>query len=110
MVIINTPHNPTGAIFSMQDMQKLEKNVNGTDYRSYFQMRCMNIYYLMDRTPKAVGVARFPKLADRSFIISFIRKKNHITPTGWKIGYCLAPKELMTGKFRKAHNTTVFLC
>lgn len=102
MVIINTPHNPTGIIFSMQDMQKLEKMLNGTD-----------IIVLSDEVYEHIlfdgyehqSVARFPKLADRSFIISSFGKTYHTT--GWKIGYCLAPKELMT-EFRKAHQYTVF--
>ena len=102
MVIINTPHNPTGTIFSMQDMQKLEKLLSGTD-----------IIVLSDEVYEHIlfdgyehqSVARFPKLADRSFIISSFGKTYHTT--GWKVGYCLAPKELMV-EFRKAHQYTVF--
>jgi methionine aminotransferase len=51
------------------------------------------------------SVCRYPKLAERSFIISSFGKTYHTT--GWKIGYCLAPKELMT-EFRKVHQYNVF--
>lgn len=102
MIIINTPHNPTASILNMQDMEKLEKLLSGTD-----------IIVLSDEVYEHIifdgyehqSVSRFPKLADRSFIISSFGKTFHAT--GWKIGYCLAPKELMK-EFRKAHQYTVF--
>lgn len=102
MVIINTPHNPTGTIMSAQDMQKLEKLLHNTD-----------ILVLSDEVYEHIifdgydhqSVARFPKLAERSFIVSSFGKTYHTT--GWKIGYCLAPAELMK-EFRKAHQYNVF--
>ena len=53
------------------------------------------------------SAARYPELAERSFIVSSFGKTYHVT--GWKIGYCYAPKELMT-EFRKAHQFIVFTC
>ena len=102
MVIINTPHNPTGTIMSAQDMQKLEKLLHNTD-----------ILVLSDEVYEHIifdgydhqSVARFPKLAERSFIVSSFGKTYHTT--GWKIGYCLAPAELMK-EYRKAHQYNVF--
>ena len=102
MIIINTPHNPTGTIMSAQDMQKLEKLLHNTD-----------ILVLSDEVYEHIifdgydhqSVARFPKLAERSFIVSTFGKTYHTT--GWKIGYCLAPAELMK-EFRKAHQYNVF--
>lgn len=102
MIIINTPHNPTGTIMTAQDMQKLEKLLHGSD-----------ILVLSDEVYEHIifdgydhqSVARFPKLAERSFIISSFGKTYHTT--GWKIGYCLAPAELMK-EFRKAHQYNVF--
>ena len=102
MIIINTPHNPTGTIMSAQDMQKLEKLLHNTD-----------ILVLSDEVYEHIifdgydhqSVARFPKLAERSFIVSSFGKTYHTT--GWKIGYCLAPAELMK-EFRKAHQYNVF--
>ena len=102
MIIINTPHNPTGTIMSAQDMQKLEKLLHNTD-----------ILVLSDEVYEHIifdgydhqSVARFPKLAERSFIVSSFGKTYHTT--GWKVGYCLAPTELMK-EFRKAHQYNVF--
>jgi methionine aminotransferase len=53
------------------------------------------------------SAARFPGLAERSFIVSSFGKTYHVT--GWKTGYCLAPKELMS-EFRKVHQFNVFTC
>ncbi|MDF2436003.1 MAG: aminotransferase [Bacteroidota bacterium] len=102
MIIINTPHNPTGSIMSAEDMKQLEKLVKGTD-----------IIIISDEVYEHIifdnnvhqSVARFPKLAERSFIISSFGKTFHTT--GWKMGYCVAPKNLMT-EFRKVHQFLVF--
>lgn len=102
MIIINTPHNPTGAILTAGDMAKLEKITKNTD-----------IIILSDEVYEHIifdgyehqSVARYPKLAERTFIISSFGKTFHTT--GWKIGYCLAPKNLMT-EFRKVHQFLVF--
>jgi methionine aminotransferase len=102
MIIINTPHNPTGSILSAADMDKLEKITRNTD-----------IVILSDEVYEHIifdgfehqSVARYPKLAERSFIVSSFGKTIHAT--GWKIGYCLAPKNLMA-EFRKAHQYNVF--
>ncbi len=102
MIIINTPHNPTGSILSGQDLMQLEKLTNNS-----------NILILSDEVYEHIifdgyehqSVARFPKLAERSFIISSFGKTYHTT--GWKIGYCLAPEELMK-EFRKTHQYNVF--
>jgi methionine aminotransferase len=102
MIILNTPHNPSGSIISSQDMVQLEKLLDKSD-----------ILVLSDEVYEHIlfdgyehqSVARFPKLAERSFIISSFGKTYHTT--GWKIGYCLAPAELMK-EFRKTHQYNVF--
>lgn len=102
MIIINTPHNPTGTIMTGQDMVQLEKLLHNTD-----------ILVLSDEVYEHIifdgyehqSVARFPRLAERSFIVSSFGKTYHTT--GWKIGYCLAPAELMK-EFRKTHQYNVF--
>lgn len=102
MIIVNTPHNPTGSILSVQDLMQLEKLTDNSD-----------ILVLSDEVYEHIifdgyehqSVARFPKLAERSFIISSFGKTYHTT--GWKIGYCLAPAELMK-EFRKTHQYNVF--
>ncbi len=104
MIIINTPHNPSGSIMTAGDMAKLEKLTRGTE-----------IVIISDEVYEHIifdgyehqSVARFPKLAERSFIISSFGKTFHAT--GWKIGYCLAPKKLMA-EFRKVHQFMVFCC
>ncbi|HMR46555.1 MAG TPA: methionine aminotransferase [Bacteroidia bacterium] len=102
MIIINTPHNPTGAILSVKDFQMLEKITAKTD-----------IFVLSDEVYEHVifdgyehqSMARFPKLAERSFIVYSFGKTFHTT--GWKMGYCIAPSKLMA-EFRKAHQFMVF--
>lgn len=104
MIIINTPHNPTGSIMTAGDMAKLEKLVKGTD----IVIVSDEVYeHIIFDGYEHQSVARFPKLAERSFIISSFGKTFHTT--GWKIGYCVAPKNLMT-EFRKVHQFMVFCC
>ncbi len=102
MIIINTPHNPTGTILTAQDMTKLEHITKDT-----------NILVVSDEVYEHIlfdgfehqSVARFPKLAERSFIIYSFGKTFH--NTGWKMGYVLAPENLMV-EFRKVHQFNVF--
>lgn len=101
MIIINTPHNPTGTTLSAQDMQRLEKIVKNSE-----------IIVLSDEVYEHIifdgvehqSVARYPKLAERSIIVSSFGKTYHTT--GWKMGYVLAPANLTT-EFRKVHQ---FMC
>lgn len=101
MIIINTPHNPTGTTLSAQDMQRLEKIVKNSE-----------IIVLSDEVYEHIifdgvehqSVARYPKLAERSIIVSSFGKTYHTT--GWKMGYVLAPGNLMA-EFRKVHQ---FMC
>ena len=102
MIIINTPHNPTGSIMTKDDMLMLEKITKNT-----------NIVILSDEVYEHIifdnqqhqSVSRFPVLAERSFIVSSFGKTFHTT--GWKTGYCVAPKNLMA-EFRKVHQFLVF--
>ncbi|MDO9187499.1 MAG: methionine aminotransferase [Bacteroidia bacterium] len=102
MIIINTPHNPTGSIMTAGDMAKLEKLTKGTD----IVIVSDEVYeHIIFDGYEHQSVARFPKLAERSFIISSFGKTYHAT--GWKMGYCVAPKKLMA-EFRKVHQFVVF--
>jgi len=102
MIIINSPHNPTGTCLLESDLLELEKIVSGK-----------NIIVLSDEVYEHIifdgqahqSVARFKSLADQSFIISSFGKTVHTT--GWKIGYVAARKELMN-EFRKVHQFLVF--
>ncbi|MCW3085694.1 MAG: aminotransferase [Bacteroidetes bacterium] len=102
MIIINTPHNPTGSIMSKDDLKMLEKLTKDTDIVIISDEVYEHIIF--DKNEHQ-SVARYPKLAERSFIISSFGKTYHTT--GWKTGYCLAPKILMT-EFRKVHQFLVF--
>lgn len=104
MIIINTPHNPTGSILSAADMTMLQKLTKDTDIIILSDEVYEHIIF--DGQPHQ-SAARFPYLAERSFIISSFGKTFHAT--GWKIGYCVAPKNLMA-EFRKVHQFLVFSC
>ena len=104
MIIINTPHNPTGAVMSADDMKQLEKLTKNSDIIIISDEVYEHIVFDGNRHESA---ARYPGLASRSFIISSFGKTFHTT--GWKLGYCIAPKELMT-EFRKVHQFLVFSC
>lgn len=102
MILINTPHNPTGSILSAQDLLKLEKIVKGTDV-----IICSDEVYehmIFDKIEHQ-SVARYPALAERSFIISSFGKT--YSTTGWKMGYILAPANL-TVELRKVHQFMAF--
>ncbi len=102
MIIINTPHNPTGSIMTKEDMLMLEKITKNTD----IVIISDEVYeHIIFDNQQHQSVSRFPKLAERSFIVSSFGKTFHTT--GWKVGYCVAPKNLMA-EFRKVHQFLVF--
>ena len=104
MIIINTPNNPTASVFSAADMRELETITRGTD----IVILSDEVYeHLVFDGAQHQSVARFPGLAERSFVVSSFGKTYHVT--GWKMGYCLAPKALMN-EFRKVHQFNVFTC
>jgi methionine aminotransferase len=102
MIIINTPHNPTGAVMTKEDMLKLEKLTKNTE----IVIVSDEVYeHIIFDGIEHQSVSKFPKLAERSFIISSFGKTFHTT--GWKVGYCIAPENLMI-EFRKVHQFLVF--
>lgn len=100
-IIFNTPHNPTGTIWSKEDLEKLAKLADQN-----------NLWVISDEVYEHIifdgeehqSAMLKDSLKDRSFIISSFGKTYH--NTGWKVGYCLAPEALMN-TFRKIHQ---FLC
>jgi methionine aminotransferase len=101
MIVINTPHNPTGTTLSAQDMQRLEKIVKNSE----IMVLSDEVYeHIIFDGVEHQSVARYPKLAERSIIVSSFGKTYHTT--GWKMGYVLAPANLTT-EFRKVHQ---FMC
>jgi methionine transaminase len=101
-IMINTPHNPTATLWPREDVEALADLLRGTD----IMLISDEVYeHMVFDGEKHLSVASFPELAERAFIVSSFGKTYHVT--GWKIAYCLAPKELMT-EFRKAHQFVVF--
>ena len=102
MVIINTPHNPSGTVLSREDMLKLQALLMNT-----------NIILLSDEVYEHLiydgkqhqSAALFPDLSSRAIICASFGKTFH--NTGWKTGYCVAPSELMK-EIRKVHQFVVF--
>ena len=103
MIIINTPNNPTASVFSGEDMRMLEGILRGTD----IVVVSDEVYeHIVFDGHQHQSVARFPGLAERSIVVSSFGKTYHVT--GWKMGYVLAPRELMA-EFRKVHQYNVFV-
>ena len=102
MIMINTPHNPTGAVMSAKDMKELEKITSGTD----IIVLSDEVYeHIIFDGHKHQSVCLYPKLAERSFVVFSFGKTYHTT--GWKMGYVLAPERMMA-EFRKVHQFLVF--
>lgn len=102
LIIINTPHNPSGVLFSEDDMLQLQ---NLAEKYNLFVLSDEVYEHIIFDGNTHYSAARFPELASRSFITASFGKTFH--NTGWKLGYCLAPKVLMA-EFRKVHQYTVF--
>ena len=102
MIMINTPHNPTGTVWTAADLAELAAITRDTGIVVVSDEVYEHIVF--DGRPHQ-SVARFPELADRSVIVSSFGKTYHVT--GWKVGYVLAPRALMA-EFRKVHQFNVF--
>lgn len=102
LIILNSPHNPTGSLISFNDLRELEKIIKGK-----------NIFIISDEVYEHItfygyehiSLSSSDILAKRSFIISSFGKTYHTT--GWKMGYCCAPEFLMK-EFQKLHQFVVF--
>jgi methionine aminotransferase len=102
MVILNTPHNPSGTILKETDLRTLEKLLQPTNTLVLSD----EVYeHLVFDGATHQSVSKYPGLKERSFICASFGKTFHIT--GWKMGYCLAPEALMA-EFRKIHEFVVF--
>lgn len=102
MVIINTPHNPSGTIFSKEDMLQLQGILRNTD----IILISDEVYeHIVFDGAEHQSASRFDDLASRSLVCASFGKTFHVT--GWKIGYCVAPEGLMH-EFRKVHQFAVF--
>ncbi|WP_449301745.1 pyridoxal phosphate-dependent aminotransferase [Pseudoxanthomonas mexicana] len=102
LLIVNSPHNPSGAMFDQADIRALAALLDGT-----------GIYLISDEVYEHIvfdgrrheSILRYPDLAARAFVVSSFGKTYHCT--GWKIGYAIAPPAL-SAEFRKVHQYNVF--
>lgn len=102
MIIINTPHNPTGSVLRDADMKALSAITENSD----ILILSDEVYeHLIFDGIRHESVCRYPQLARRSLVVGSFGKTFHAT--GWKMGYVLAPENLMT-EFRKTHQFIVF--
>ena len=102
MIMVNTPHNPTGSVMRATDVAALADIVRGTDILILSDEVYEHMVY--DGQPHE-SLARHPELAERTFINSSFGKTYHVT--GWKVGFVAAPAAL-SAEFRKVHQFNVF--
>ena len=103
-ILMNTPHNPTGMVMTKEDIEQLQEIVVSN-----------NLYLISDEVyehliyddKKHESVIKFPELFARSFVCFSFGKTYHCT--GWKLGYCVAPENLMK-EYRKIHQFNAFSC
>jgi len=102
LLMINSPHNPSGAMFSADDMRELAALLDGTG----ILLVSDEVYeHIVFDGRRHESVLRWPQLRERAFVVSSFGKTYHCT--GWKIGYCIAPPGL-SAEFRKVHQYNVF--
>jgi len=102
MIIINSPHNPTGSVLKPSDMKELIKITKNSD----IIILSDEVYeHLIFDSIRHESVSAYPELAERAFVVGSFGKTFHAT--GWKTGFVLAPENLME-EFRKIHQFVVF--
>ncbi len=101
-IIINNPHNPSGRILKAHDMEELKRIVNGTDIMI---LADESLQFLVYDGYEHHSIAKDEDLAKRSFVVGGFGKTFQIT--GWRVGFCLAPEDLMH-EFRKLHQYIAF--
>lgn len=97
LIILNTPHNPSGSVWQQHDIEQLRETIAGR-----------NIYLISDEVYEHISfdnhphlsLLRFPDLAAKAFVCSSFGKTYHAT--GWRIGYCVAPRKMMD-EFLRIH-------
>ncbi|GAC1602665.1 MAG: pyridoxal phosphate-dependent aminotransferase [Hymenobacter sp.] len=102
LVLVNTPHNPSGAVFTAADWHELARLLAGTD--ALVLSDEVYEHLLFDGAPR-LSARQHPELRERSFVLSSFGKTYHAT--GWKVGYCLAPPAL-TAEVRRVHQSVTF--
>jgi methionine transaminase len=103
-IIINSPHNPTGAVLSLEDIHALRELVK--DSNIFIISDEVYEHLIFDDKPH-YSILHYPELYERSFVCFSLGKVFNCT--GWKLGYCVAP-EWLTAEFRKFHQYNAFTC
>ncbi len=102
LIILNSPHNPSGTALAAADLQALQALVEGRD----LLLLADEVYeHILFDGAAHQSLHRYPALAERALIVSSFGKTYHTT--GWKVGYCIAPAPLMA-EFRKIHQYLTF--
>ena len=104
MIIVNTPHNPTGTILEKEDLEELEKIVSGKEIVVISDEVYEHIVF--DRAPHE-SACKYEELRTHTLSVFSFGKTFHVT--GWKLGYVVGPEKLMA-EFRKVHQFNVFSC
>ncbi len=104
MIMLNSPHNPTGSVLSKEDVNQLQSIVAGT---AIFILSDEVYEHLIFDNMQHQSMLRYPDLLEKSFVCFSFGKVYHCT--GWKLGYCVAPAAL-TKEFRKVHQFNCFSC
>lgn len=104
MIILNSPHNPTGSILGKHDIEELRTVVQDT---GIFILADEVYEHLVFDGRQHESILRYPELLARSFVCFSFGKTYHCT--GWKLGYCIAPATLMH-EYRKVHQFNCFSC
>ena len=104
MIILNTPHNPTGSILGTNDIEQLRALVKNTNL---FILSDEVYEHLIFDNKQHESMLRYSDLLERSFVCFSFGKTYHCT--GWKMGYCIAPAAMMS-EFRKVHQYNCFSC
>ncbi|MCC7243685.1 MAG: methionine aminotransferase [Acidobacteria bacterium] len=102
LILVNTPHNPTGTVWSADDMRQLAAIVDGTDIVIVSDEVYEHILFDLRRHE---SVLRYPELRRRAVVVSSFGKTFHTT--GWKVGYCVAPPPLMA-EVTRVHQFVTF--
>ena len=102
MLVINTPHNPSGAMLGAEDVRQLAELLEGSGIWLLSDEVYEHIVFDGRRHESAL---RHPALRERAFVVSSFGKTYHCT--GWKVGYCIAPSAL-SAELRKVHQYNVF--
>lgn len=103
-IMLNSPHNPTGAVLREEDMNELHNIISGTNI--FIVSDEVYEHLIFDNIPHQ-SILRYPGLMQRSFVCFSFGKTYNCT--GWKLGYCISPAELMK-EFRKVHQFNCFCC